>query len=181
MELSNVQDTAESVTVIAYSTTGTKLFERTVSLNAKGTSHFIVEEYVPGEKGLVVVKSNSLNSVFANLMQYKRRNNGGIYYLYAVPLVPPIGNSLAGSYNTWIGHQNNLLIANFGSSNESVVINMTRLTGEKLINAENAIVPSHGLNVLNLNEREAANNYGLVKVDSTSNHSIAAWVVRETI
>ena len=179
LELSNVLDKAELITVIAYSQAGVKIFETNLNLNKKSTHHFILDQFVPGQKGLLVVKPTSMNSVFGNLMQYKLKGNGGFHYLYAVPLVPPIGQKLVSAYNTYIGHTNELMVANFDSAAESFTVGVISSNGRKLMDNEPGNLPANGIGIYKINNVAGINDYGAVTVTASRPNTFAAWIVRE--
>ncbi|HMO16639.1 MAG TPA: fibronectin type III domain-containing protein [Oligoflexia bacterium] len=179
LELSNVANQEENVSVRAFSPSGQMLYNTEIALAPKTTFHLIMDQIMPNQRGLVTAQSVSGNSIFGNMMQYKRKNNGGIFYLYSTPAVPALGSDLSSSYNTFMNHQSEILILNFSSETVLALLGVTRLSGEKIIDSEPISLAPNSTRVVKVNEREGPDNYGVVRVLTSSNNSVGAWVLRE--
>jgi len=138
----------------------------------------VLDELVPKQRGLVTVQPKTRNAVFATVMEYKRRADGGFFYLSAMPVVPPLGNVLTDTYNTYLGQDMELIVANFSNENVKTFVTMTRSSGEKIIKGELLELLPNSIKVINLNERERADEYGVIKVEAPLGSSVSAWASR---
>ena len=101
-----------------------------------------------------------------------------------------LGSVLTGSYNTSLGQHSMLLLINPGSPSQAVSLSMTRSDGNAVTNdgrtgiqstvqlGSDIIIPGHGMRVIDLNDFDLPNNYGVVSVLPSNTNKIVAWVVR---
>ena len=111
-------------------------------------------------------------------MQYARRTDGFLEYMYGVQAKEPFGSVLSGSYNTYLGQQSELWIVNRSEAARVANITLTNEDGTPVVQGMEKRVPAHGAMVLLLNTVQGVEQYGLVTVMGDAPRSFSAWVIR---
>src|SRR5690606_33604488 len=112
LELSNTTNKLNKVAVTVYDSEGLKKLGMTLDLKANSSHHVIMDTVLNGKQGLAVVKGSQPEGLIATAMQYGRTPTNGINYLYGIRASEAVGQTLKGSYNTFLDQQCRLLLAN---------------------------------------------------------------------
>ena len=179
LEISNVLNSAINVTVNIYDEAGNLIAPFSFSLTAHASRHLILDTILAsGSIGSASITSSAISSVVATAMQYGRRADGSIAYMYGLPAETGFGSVLRGSYNTYLGQDSELVVANSKSQAQTISILLTRSSGEIVQSAIPITVPAHGTRTLRINDYEVPDNYGVVTVQGQAANSIKAWLLR---
>ena len=177
VEVANTLNHSVNATLKIYSTGGSLLDTLVVPLVAKASAHIILDSLAPGQEGLVTVQGDALNSIIAVAMQYRRRADASVEYLYGVSAVPALGSELVSNYNTWLDQEAELWLMNLADANSNATVVMTRWSGELPMQGANIVVPPKGLKIVSLSDAEVDDQYGVLRVCSEKNE-LVAWVFR---
>ena len=179
LEIANVRESAVNIALDIYSSEGELILAQVVSLDPKETRHIILDGIAPSTIGLATLKADLASSIIAVAMQYNRTATAGVNYLYGLSAVPAIGSVLTDSFNTYLGQKGKLFSLNLGDEALDIKLTMTRSNGEVVADQEIISLPAKGVSVLDLNQRETGENYGVLKIESSSRHRVVSWVLRE--
>lgn len=183
LEISNTTSAPISVAVNVYNAAGQVKGSFNLPLSAHGSWHLITDNILgANQSGLATIQGAAPQSVIAVVMEYNRRRDGSIDYVYGIPAVQTLGTVLHGSYNTYLSQESTLVLVNPQSQPEAAVISLTRSDGREIlpVSAGRSIsVPAHGMSVISLNSFETADNYGVVRLLPVHSNSIASWVLRK--
>jgi hypothetical protein len=179
LEISNVLSQSVSALVKIYSQSGSQLWSLNVDLPAKSSRHIIVDEILPaGTKASATIKANQASSVIAVAMQYGRKSNGGLSYLYGLQAAPAIGYVKRGSYNTFLNQENNLVLTNASNTVDTVFISLSR-PDNNVSGVSMWSIPAYGQVIVRLNDYDSANNYGVVTIQSSGANRTNATILRK--
>lgn len=146
----------------------------TLDLPAHGSYHYIADSTLgPNGLGYASIKSRTASSIGVVAMEYGRRSDLGIAYLFGVPGKEASGTVLRGSYNTYLGQTSWLTLISPQAQNVNVLA--VRSNGQV---AGQRTVAISGVGAVNLNEFDSADSYGVVTVQPENPNSIVAWVLR---
>jgi hypothetical protein len=145
-----------------------------LDLPAHGSYHYIADP-VLGTNGLgyAIIKGRTLGSIGAVAMEYGRRSDLGIAYLFGVPAKEAVGTTLRGSYNTYLGQTSWLVLVSPVAQNVNIVAvkNNGQVAGQRSVNV-------NGIGAVNLNELDGVDSYGVVTVQPENPNSMIGWVLR---
>ena len=178
IEISNTSESVNHVEVDITSDSGDLLFSGALALGPRASFHLIADEFIGGRMGLARVKGNLPSSVTAVAMHYIRSADGGVRYMYGIPGREALRTVLRGSYNTYLGQESSLLISNPNDSTQSANISLTRSDGTSVLLEQPVLVPANGVVVVSLNQFEAADNYGVLTLQSEQGRNLLGVVVR---
>jgi hypothetical protein len=179
LELSNVTADTVHVDVHIYNTEGTPLFSGSIPLPPFASFHLIADPILLGQAGTVTAKADKTASLFATVMQYDRRADGGINYLYALPLTEAGAAAMKGTYNTFLSQEGELLLADTTGTAQTATFSLVRADGSTTVRDISVTVPAHGLAQVNINELEAADVYGVLRLQTAAPHSLVGWIFRK--
>jgi hypothetical protein len=177
LEISNILNKAVSVVVKVYSSEGSLLSTLNYQLGARESVHKIMDDTLVNSRGIATIKGSDLGSIYTVVMQYDRRTDGGINYMYGIPGSEALGSVLRTSYNTFLSQTSELWLANPHNNSLEVSLGMVRSDGTNMIQGHNVSVPAHGLSVVDLNQFESADNYGVLTIQPETLTPVA-WVKR---
>ncbi len=125
LELQNIGNTTELVSVNVFSNTGGLVESFSVALQPKASQHMdIVSEFLPGESGLVSIESSGGGRILAKSTAYFYRSDGRIQSAFNSEARGLIEEDGVGSYNTFRNQDNWLRLYNVSSKKVRV-----RITG----------------------------------------------------
>ncbi len=179
LELSNVLGEESSVAIEIYNEGGDKKSEHSLTLPAKASRHLVLDEILGARtKGIALVKGSKRQSVIATAMQYGRRPDGGISYLFGVPAKAAYGVELKGSYNTYLNQESSLWMINPKTTAQGASISLESSDGRTVLDHRSMVVPSHGLVTLRVNDYETGEAYGVASVHADGTNSLIGWMFR---
>lgn len=177
LEISNVLNKAVSVMVEVYSSEGNHLSSMNYQLAPRESVHKILDDTLVNSRGIATIKGSDLGSIYTILMQYDRRTDGGINYMYGIPGSEALGSVLRTSYNTFLSQNSELWLTNPHDTSLEVSFSMVRSDGTTMVLGHTVSVPAHGLSVVDLNQFESADNYGVLTIQPKTLTPVA-WVKR---
>ncbi len=65
-----------------------------ILLGAKASQHIILDSLLPSDEGIVVIKGEKAESIVAVLMQYARRDDGSVSFVYGILARQALGSIL---------------------------------------------------------------------------------------
>jgi hypothetical protein len=122
------------------------------------------------------VEANKNSSLLISAMQYGRKLDSSIKYMYGVGAVEPRSANLRGSYNTFLGQDSQVVVINTTGIEQQASISVGAPKGDLSVQQTEFNVADEG--VLTLSLGEPANTYGMVKVQPEAGAELAAWVLR---
>jgi hypothetical protein len=111
-------------------------------------------------------------------MQYGRKADGSIRYMYGLAAKAPFGAVLRGSYNTFLEQDSELVLTNASDSEQNVAVSVKRFSGETRQVASSLRIPAHAVRVLRINDVEPSDVYGVATVQGQAQNSVIAWMNR---
>ena len=162
VEVSNVLNSAITVTVSASPTNGNPNTQLSFPLPARSTRHVIVNGIVSTGLVNVRVDSDTESSVVAQVLVYGRTASLGLGFTDAVTLSEGSGLTTRSSYNSFLNQDCRLLVANRTSSGKTGTVTMTRFDGTVLLNAQPVAVAGNGVTTIDLCGAETQQAYGSV-------------------
>ena len=175
LEISDVSGAGQAVGVQIFSADGTLLHHTSVALPPYGTEHIITDNILQGRTGIAEIQGSTATIALA--MHYGRTPWGGADYVYGVQAREALGQSLKGSYNTFLNQSCRLLLANPTAQTQDVNVSMTRFDGSTVLAEGSVTVPAHGLHTFDLCSHDVPDAYGVVAVEASPN-AVTAEVVR---
>lgn len=185
VEVSNT--TAASIVVkldIFSSANGfTQALPQTLTLGPRQTQHVILNNLVgDGVHGAVFAESDTLSSALAVVMQYRRDAQGGIEYMYGVPLKQALGQVLRGSYNTYLNQQSVMVLLNRSDGQQTVQFQLVRSSGEAVVSANSEsyelVVPANGSARFDISLIVGPDDYGVVTAIPKHSNTIVGHILR---
>jgi hypothetical protein len=179
IELVNTSSESITVRVIIYTKDGEKKADLSINLHGNASHHLITDGYLIDSRGMASVTSSLPESLLAVAMHYVRNDFGGIKYMYGVPAKESLGTVMRGSYNTFLNQTSELVLLNATEKIQRVSVTLVRSDGLSVNMLDNEIeLRAHALKVIELNEYELEDNYGVVTVQPNEANSIVSWVNR---
>jgi hypothetical protein len=186
LELLNSSDKKNRVEVSIRSRAGEEKYKEVFTLLPHSTVHIIAddEDKLGAESlGLALIKGQHRGGLIAVSMHYVRKPDGGIYNMYGIPAVSPVGMLLRSSYNSFLGHDTVLLLLNPTKQSKSAKLDMASSEGKrsKLLEGGGVelIVAPRALTELPLSSYLEANEYGVLTLQLESENSLVAWILRK--
>ena len=180
LELGNTSAETISANIALYDQNGQVQAALAVALAPHAVRHLIVNELIGnGLRGIVTVKASALNSVMSVVMQYSRKENGGINYMFGIPAVQALGTVLRGSYNTYLEQESEIVLINPAAEARSAGLTLVRNSGEAAEQATDLTVPAHGLKIVSANSSVGTDDYGVVTVTPDKSNSLVGFVFRK--
>ena len=113
LEIQNVLDEPNSVSLYLYANDGEEAHSELISLAAREARHIDASLYITnGRSGSAYIYSNSPNSFIAQSMFYFRNNFGSITTMYGTQAGETIGGARSGTWNLFLGMYNWLRLFN---------------------------------------------------------------------
>ena len=178
IEVANTKDSSQNATVRIYDSTGLLLKTERVTLAAHASYHLVTDQILLQRQGIALIEGSSPESIIALVMQYRRTDTGGIRYLYGILGRQPLGDTLRGSYNTFLSQGCRLLLVNPRQAALIANVSMIRSDGSRVLSGSDVTVPAHGLVDYDLCSNDAADNYGIVAVVPETSGSLVASTLR---
>ncbi|MCC6220197.1 MAG: hypothetical protein IT291_03040 [Deltaproteobacteria bacterium] len=192
IELSNTSSHNISVSVDIYGNDGSGRLNTSMALPPHATFHLITDEILSREKGIAILRGSRPASLMAVTMQYARKSDGGVHYMYGIGGKQALGVVLSGSYNTFLSQESRLWLLNPSEQTVEVTISMVRSDGTIILGnglsrsqamndillGESIVVPAHGLSTLDLSSYDIPDNYGVVTVQPSIPNSVVSWITR---
>ena len=179
VEISNVSDRKTTATVAIHGMYGELVQSMRVPLEAHASVHLILDSIVSSGSGTVEVKGDARASMIATVMQYGRKGDGGLKYLYGIQAREAVGALMQTSYNSFLRQGCTLTLVNSKAEAVAASVAMARTNGAYVYGWDNLLVPGHGAVELNLCEHAPADSYGVVNVYSEQTNSISAFLLRK--
>lgn len=179
LEVGNVLAQTVTATVRIFSQSGELFQNFRLELAAKASVHLILNELVTEGQGSVSIEGDTRGSIVAVVMQYKRRPNLSVSYLYGVQAVEALGEELSSTYTTWLDQEADLWLTNTTDRSVTVATTMTRPNGERPLDGAELILAPHETRVLNLNQFEGEDIYGVVQLSAERNAVVARMLRRK--
>ena len=179
LELSNVSGAAISVRGAVHAADGTLRTNISLGLGAHETRHIILDGILAREAGSLWVEGNRSGSLIATVMQYDRELDGSLNFMYGLEGREATYVAARGSYNTYIGHLSRVVLSNSSAAPQTVNVSAVRSDGTNVMSGEEFTVPPMGTLFVDVNDYEAADNYGVVTIQGFSPGSVSAWILRE--
>lgn len=172
LEISNAQPRTTDVQVEFFDSEGTLVGSFYLALEAKASYHLIADSFVAGTTGSVVVNGVGRETVIANVMHYQHWEDGHVKRMYGLITKETNRSVLAGSYNTFIGHDSEVILSN----NSAESLNVTMLVKGS---PTSITLPAHGTTTLDPDNSEAPNRYGVVKLVAEREGALRATLFRK--
>jgi hypothetical protein len=102
--------------------------------------------------------------------------------MYGLKAQQALGTVLQSSYNTFLAQRSIVTIVNSTDDSQRVQLSMTRSDGGEPLGKDGALdylIPPRSTKVINVNDYEQDNVYGMIRVSPTSPNAVIAWVLRE--
>jgi hypothetical protein len=176
LELFNTTETAVvvSLRIVSPGVAPSGEIEQTQTLPPYGSLHLILDHVLgPIQQGYVAIQADTPRSVAAVAMQYGRRPDLGVSYMFGIPAKPALGESLRGSYNTYLGQDSWLVMVS--PRDQQMEVRLSRPDGTSRYAGSRTV---SGVDVLYLNQFEEPNNYGTVQVTPAERNTVVSWVLR---
>ena len=178
VELTNPSENAADADVVVTDSAGNSMFDTTITLPAYATQHLVLDGDLVSQLGQASIQAQTGGEVIATVLQYGRTATAGVNNIYSVGSRESLGESLNGSYNTFLGQGCSLLVANANSVEENITINATRFDSTAVITDQAEVVPANGVFEFDLCAVEGPNVFGQVEVTPANPNSVLATVVR---
>ncbi len=135
-----------TVQVKVYTLSGVNKLDTTLNLAAHASHHFIMDNILLRQKGIAIVTVSGQipDSAIATAMQYSYNTNSSIKTIYGIQAKQALGNTLIGSYNTYIYQDCSLFIVNPTSSVRTTNVKMVRLDGTTILPGIVLNIPARG-------------------------------------
>ncbi len=186
LELINTKNTEVRASVKFYTESGVRKKSFEFTLKPYATRHIIADSILRSERGFVTIHGAQVSSVIAVGMHYVKNAAGGVTSMYGTHAVESLGSVLRGSYNTFLGQKVKMWIINPTNQPQLATLSMVRANGFRIRGGDSQIqlgsqfsVPARGVRVVNLNQYEQQNNYGVVTLQPEKDNSLISWVLRE--
>ncbi|MFN8391331.1 MAG: hypothetical protein U0136_13665 [Bdellovibrionota bacterium] len=179
VEIANPSGDGQDADVVVHKASGEVAYTGTVHLNARGSYHFIVNPILQGGDGAVFVQARSRGGAMVTVMHYGFDPKGSLKYSFTFEGARAHGSSLRGTYNTYLGQDCDMFLANSTNHAVNVSISAVRSDGTPVIQGDSVTVPADGLVNYPLCHAESQPNYGVVTVQPSHPDSISAIIVRK--
>ena len=179
IEVSNTLPVATTAVVSIYASDGALKKQLPLALAPHASQHVITNEFLVETQGIAVVRGAARESLIVTAMQYGRKDDLGIQYLYGIQGREPLGAELTGSYNTFLGQGCDLVVSNPTDQLVGVQVGMTRFDGTAVLQGEVLEVPAHGSETFDVCSPDSANRYGVVNVNANRGNTVVAHIVRK--
>lgn len=183
VEVVNVATVPITATLSFRDEAGTFIGSDEITLAAKSQFHFNASgilNVAGAELGSVRVSTTIANSLIAqSAVYYHSCNSNSLQSAFSMPSTPRIEDPLIGSFNRFLGIENQLLIV--GATTGARQVDIELVSGGELIFDE--VRTSKGFSVLDLrlNDEEfgtSADTYGTINVDATQTDSVLGFNIR---
>jgi hypothetical protein len=179
LEIANVSQQSNLVSINIYNQAGALLDSQSLSLAPYASYHLISDPILNGQKGNAVISSSVPSGLIATAMHYGRDTTGSLLYMYGVQAQQALGSVLQGSYNTFLNQSCELQLANATASQQSVNIRMTRYDGTPVLGAGiDTLIPPFALLAFDLCSQDIADVYGVVTVQPQNPNSVSGSIIR---
>ena len=129
---------------------------------------------------MVTVKGNTTSSIVSATLNYARLSDGTLAYMYAAPGQQALGTVLSGSYNTYLGQTDQLMVLNLSSYSKNIAVTLTRSDGTVVYSNSKALVmPRKGVSYLNLGSLASADSYGVATIQTNVSNVLVGWILRK--
>ena len=179
VEMSNTSSNKIKLVFGIHSADGKAQVTKSISLAPKASMHIIVNDLLDDSLAMVALHSDRLNSLAATVMQYGREENGGIRYMYGIPVRQALGTAVKGSYNTFLHQGCSLYIASSSSSRQVVTLSAVSYDATQVITGFKQSIPGNGVVDFDLCAHDQADRYGVVTIQGEKNNTLYATVVRK--
>ena len=182
LELHNTKETAVQVAVSVYTEEGelTSTQPGTLSIPAKGTTHVLLNQFLPSGLGKVQIAPVQAESVVANLFEYGINNILSLDFSSAGELGSGFGATLHSSYNNFLGGCR-LRLANISASARTAALSMKRLDGTALDVESPIAIPGNGATEVDVCSYETglSPSYGAINLTPSIGEAITGELVRQ--
>jgi hypothetical protein len=182
LELANVLNKDIIARVELYHEHGRLSQDISLSLSAYESRHLLLETLLgTGQKGMVIVSADQPSSLLSTVMQYLRKADGSLEYMYGIPARPALGLVWRGSYNTFLSQQSTVVLLNPASETARTTLSLTRQNGQAVSTAltDRAYsIPPHSRLDLHLLDSLGPDDYGIVTVQTKAANSLHPLLLR---
>jgi hypothetical protein len=179
IEVSNTLEQNVNTVVQVFNADGTLISNFFFVLAGHASRHLILDSVLgPNVKGVARIHGSAPGSLIATAMQYGRKADGSIRYMYGLAAKVPFGTVLRGSYNTFLEQDSELVLTNASDSEQNVAVSVKRFSGETQQMASSLRIPAHAVRVLRINDVEPSDVYGVATVQGQAQNSVIAWMNR---
>ena len=148
-----------------------------ISLGAHETRHVILNERFRG-RGAVIVKGSQRGSVIGAIVSYRTDPTGNVITTGASNAQSPVGTTLTGSYNTYLGMTSELWIINPEPAAKSLDVSALALGGSRLFHQPNLSVPAKSIKVIPINSHVPNDTYGTLSAQLAERNSLVLFAGR---
>jgi hypothetical protein len=178
VEVVNVRPAVVQTVVEVFDSAGQLRDRQIHALPPHASVHVITDAALGGHQGMVRVQGSAQGSIVATVMQYGRKTNGGVNFMYGIQAVEPLGIVLRASYNTWLGQTARLWVVNSSGQQQTGSYSVIGSDGRTQVQGTGLAIAATGMAVTTLNV--PPEQYGTVILQAdTRTKPFAAWVTRE--
>jgi hypothetical protein len=175
VEMMNVGDTQMDASFSTYGGSGLSVMSTGVSIPAKGARHWVLD--TASSSAASSFGLSPANSVLSAVTLVYSMGTAGYEYAYAPALAVSVGSVQFTEHNTFLGHQNKLVLSNSSDVDvNGVAVTVFDLDGS-VLKVLTVDLAARATEVIELNDLPL-NTYGAIKVDSGSSTDV---VVRNEI
>jgi hypothetical protein len=178
LEVSNTRAAPTAATVDFYREDGSLAQSFALNLSAHASQHLIVDGIIANGLGTAAVRGAVKESIVATAMQYGRDEQLRIRHVYGIEAQQPFGQTLKGSFNTFIQQGCSLVVTNPSAYPLGGLVSMTRYDGAAVVTNEQFSVPAQGVEEIDLCGKSENNSYGVVSLQLNRKNSATAHVLR---
>ena len=178
LEISNVADVAVTTDVEVFDENGIPKDSFRFGLAPRASTHIITDGMLAGGRGIATIRGDRRSSLIATVMQYGRKPDLGINFVYGIEAREALGGHLLGSYNTYLSQVSELWLTNPTVNVVTVLSDMVRFDGTVLFKDRVLQIPQNGVLVVDLNASEDPNAYGVLSVRPQTANSLVGTINR---
>ena len=181
IEIANTLPRAVKAYVNLYNSQGVTLKRLTVSLAAYASYLLVTDSTLgSGRIGMVTVKGSATSSIVSAMLNYGRLSDSTLAYVYATPGQQPLGTVLSGSYNTYLGQTDQLMVLNLSSYSRNIAVTLTRADGKVVYsNSKALVIPKNGASYLNISNVASPDSYGVATIQTNVSNVLVGWILRK--
>jgi len=176
LEVFNVLDEFQTVKIEVFNQNGQFVADLSSGFTSRQSLHFVLDNILPNSLGVVRVKGSRTEGVLATGMQYGRKPDASISWMYGILAGQAFGESLSGGFNTFLNQDCKILLINTHEETQNVKINLLDSTGS-ILRTQDETLTSKAVQEFSCHSGQD-NQYGSVKV-SSKNNSILGTIIRK--
>lgn len=177
LRIMNTSDGSAAVTVTAYDTGGKSIVTPIrIQLAPRSTWDWSLDRVIKNRKSQLVVKPDLPGTVLASVLQWSKSSNGSIATIFAYAPTAADASLLETSYDTHLGQQSTLLLANPNAFSRNVTVSIRRSDGAAPVASFVMSLLPYAIRAYTVSDPDA---HGVVRIQNDKVGGSVGWLLRK--